>query len=202
MSRGTPSVDSILEMQRDGIGAIADITSRFADADWQSPSPCEGWTAVDLAGHVLAVTGNWHDALDDAEAGASTPRFGWDSMSTRNEETLAALPPDTGSNRVSTFVQRAEEWLDRFERLDPGLALPVAVQDIAAVPITVGLFGWVAAGEWYVHAWDFAQVTGEEYRAPHAESLYDAMQVMYGLTPREGDAWNHALRTSGRRPTV
>ena len=57
------------------IEAIVNITVQFTAADWQRPTPCEEWTALDLAGHVLAVTDMWNDHLDDALAGVTTPRF-------------------------------------------------------------------------------------------------------------------------------
>jgi uncharacterized protein (TIGR03083 family) len=135
-----PPVESSLAVQRDGVTAIARITGSYDDADWLRPTPCEGWTATDLAGHVLNAIDNWHVLLDDSEARAPGPRFAWAEMDQFFLDRLAALPPSPGPQRVGRFVARAEEYFDRVTALDPELPLVSAFPDVAAVPVTVGLF--------------------------------------------------------------
>jgi hypothetical protein len=62
-----PSAESVLDVHRDGIAAIVEITNGFEDADWLNPSPCDGWAAQDVATHLVTVTMMWHQALDDSE---------------------------------------------------------------------------------------------------------------------------------------
>lgn len=193
-----PPMEQSLTVQREGLRAIQDITGRFDDADWQRPTPCEKWNASELAGHVLTVTGNWHGALDDAERGTTTNRFAWDELPARNDESLAALPPSSGPERISQFVERAEAWCVRAADLDQDLPLPIALQDISAVPLTVGLFAWIGGWEWHVHAWDFAQVIGEPHRPMDVQTLYDAALVIYGRDAEPGDPWER--RVTNRRP--
>ena len=192
-------MDKCLAVQREALRAIPAITGRFDDSDWTRPTPCEKWNAAELAGHVLTVTGNWHAALDDAENATTTNLFGWDELPARNDESLAALPASAGPERISQFVDRAEAWCARAAGLDPDLPLPIALQDISAVPLTVGLFAWIGGWEWHVHAWDFAQVIGETHRPTDVQSLYDASLVIYGRDPEPGDPWER--RVNDRRPT-
>jgi uncharacterized protein (TIGR03083 family) len=188
-----PPVESILEIQRDGVRAIQEITRRFDDVDWQSPTPCEGWTALDLAGHVLTAIENWHVLLDDSEAGALSARFSWDEMDAHFVGLLASLPDGSGPDRIGAFVQRADKYFERVSQLDPELTLVSALSDIAAVPVTVGLFAWLGGNEWHVHAWDFAQVIGEDYRTPHAPKIYEGSMAIRGLTPGPEDPWETTL---------
>jgi hypothetical protein len=195
-----PSVESVLEIQRDGVGAIQEITGRYTEADWHRPTPCEGWSALDLAGHVLTAIDNWHVLLDDSEAGATAPRFGWDEMDAHFEALLAALPAGSGPDRIRTFTQRADEYFERVSRLDPRLPLVAALSDVAAVPLTVGLFAWVGGNEWHIHAWDFSQVIGEEYRTAHAQTIYQGTMAIRGLTPGDEDPWETMLDRWRPRP--
>ncbi len=188
-----PSVDQAIEVQRDGVGAIHRITNRFVDSDWDKPTPCDAWNATDLAGHVLTVIDTWHVLLDDAEAGRPAPRFGWNEMDAHFEAALATLPPGSGTDRIHAFVQRAEDYLGRLTNLDSELPLVSALSDIATVPLTVGLFAWVGGNEWHIHAWDFAQVTGEDYRTEHAALINEGSLAIRGRTPADGDPWQAIL---------
>jgi hypothetical protein len=144
----------------------------------------------------------WHDALDAAESGEWTFPGGWEWIkSGRNEERLAELPPDSGPNRINTFVQLADEWLQRTSTFDPDRRMPGPLETVSTVPVTVGLFTWFVAAEWHLHALDFGQVIGEEYRTPHAQSLYEATLTVFGRSPRGGDRWDQMLKMMGRQST-
>jgi uncharacterized protein (TIGR03083 family) len=188
-----PSVDKAIEVQRDGVRAIQRITNRFVDSDWDKPTPCDAWNATDLAGHVFTVIDTWRLLLDDSESGRSSPRFGWSEMDAHFETALRALSPGSGMDRVHTFAERAEDYFDRLARLDPELPLVAALSDIATVPLTIGLFAWVGGNEWHIHAWDFAQVTGEDYRTEHAALINEGSLAIRGRTPADGDPWQAIL---------
>jgi hypothetical protein len=193
----TPSIGRILDVHRAGIDAIADITGRFEDHDWQLPTPCDEWTACDLAGHVITVTTMWHEALDDASAGIATPRWRWTDMARHNTEYLAALPDESGPERIGHFVDLASKWCDRVAETDPDLPIPVAVQDVCPLPLTVATFAWLAGGEFHVHAWDFAQTIGADYGSPlHARSILDARSALWGVVSTHGDPWELVIRHS------
>lgn len=183
-------VESSLEIQREGVAAIERITSGFDTADWRRPTPCEGWTTTDLAGHVLTAINNWHVLLDDSEAGAPTARFAWADMDVFFLQRLAELPISSGPERIAQFVVRADEYFDRVAVLDSHLPLVSALSDVAARPVTVGLFAWVGGIEWHVHAWDFARSVGDEYRAADAASIHAAAAVLYGRSIGDEDPWD------------
>jgi uncharacterized protein (TIGR03083 family) len=197
-----PSVERALEIQRDGVRAIQRITGEFDEADWLKPTPCEGWTAVDLAGHVLTAIDNWHVLLDDAEAGVSVPRFGWDEMDAHFEAVLASLPVGSGPDRIGAFAERAEDYFERVAGLDPDLPSVPAMSAVAVVPITVGLFAWVGGTEWQIHAWDFAQVIGQDYRTEHARMIYNGTMAIRGRTPGDEDPWEAMLSRWRQHPGV
>lgn len=193
-----PPVDSLLDIQREGVAAILATTERFSDADWSKPSPCEGWTALDLAGHVLTVANNWHILLDDSEARAPAARFKLSEMNDHFKKVLAALPEEPGPARIEQFEARINACFDRVADLDPELPLVSALTDISPVPVTIGLFAWLGGVEWHVHAWDFAQVLGESYQTPHAKTIHAGASIVRGFAPTEGNSWEEIL--SNYRP--
>lgn len=194
MDRVAP-VDSSLQVQRDGVNAIARITGEYDESDWQRPTPCEGWTATDLAGHLVTAIDNWHVLLDDSEARASGPRFAWAEMDQFFKDRLAALPPGTGPERIGQFVDRAEQYFDRVHALDPELPLVSAFPDVTPVPMTIGLFAWLGGIEWHVHAWDFARTTSQPYRTDHAATLHEAAAAVFGGTVGDEDPWEAILNS-------
>ena len=105
---------------------------------------------------------NWHILLDDSVAGASSGRFGYAEMDAHFERRLASLPPGSGPDRIGAFTQRINEYFERVLGLDPDLAFVSGLTDVATVPMTTGLFAWIGGLEWHIHAWDFAQVIGED----------------------------------------
>ena len=75
---------------------------------------CGGWTAADLARHVLAVAGWYHEWLDRAEHGDADPPFGAADLAVRNAEALAPLSGLEGPTALAQFVERARTYRDRL----------------------------------------------------------------------------------------
>jgi hypothetical protein len=139
----------------------------------------------------------WHEALDDAAAGITTSRWRWADMPRHNAEYLAALTDASGPDRIEDFVDLASRWCDRVVDTDPELPIPVAVQDVCPVPLTVAKFVWLAGGEFHVHAWDFAQTIGTDYRSPkHARSILNARSNLWALAVADGDPWDLVIEHS------
>lgn len=195
---GEPTAHQLIVSMREGIEGICLVAARFRSDDWARPSACEGWSAADLAGHVLTVADWWHDWLDRAQAGNGTPPFTWDEIDARTATALAALPPSTGPERIEAFAARARAYLERIPAAwDRPFGWPG--QSVAAVsPVTVGVHARVAPAEWHLHAWDLAGALDQTYRPREPAIVYEGMTTVFGVSRRDGDAWENALRLSGR----
>jgi uncharacterized protein (TIGR03083 family) len=193
---GPKVAGEVLQLQRDGIVSIAQIAARFADDDWTHPSGCLGWTAQDLAGHVMCVADLWHNILDRAEAGDAVPVFAWEHFDTWNADVMLALPRASGPDRIARFVTRALEYVERL----PGKALPLGMPSatISAVPMTVGVFARIAPAEWHLHAWDLARALGGTYQPEKPDMILDGLDTWLGLPPTGDDPWPRVLNLSGR----
>ncbi|TDC59621.1 TIGR03086 family protein [Actinomadura sp. GC306] len=108
---------------------------------WLSPSPCEGWCAVDVAGHVIAgllviemrAAGRPlpQDDPDWREVAGEDPVASWRTVRARM---MAELGPEALARRVALAVGlevTMREWLEKY-------------------PL-----------ELLVHTWDLAQATGQ-----------------------------------------
>ncbi|MFC9978002.1 TIGR03086 family metal-binding protein [Spirillospora sp. NPDC127200] len=114
-----------------------------ADA-WDAPSPCTGWTALEVAGHVVGgqyavlalATGEPEPDVtsDPARFCAGDPQAAWRSA---RKECAAALTP-------------------------AALRRPVPFGELGELPLGDCLGGYIL--EPLVHAWDLARATGQPAR--------------------------------------
>jgi hypothetical protein len=115
-------------------------------------------------------------------------------MPADNAKMMVALPDGSSHDRIEAFVSGANEWLDGVALANSDAPMPVAAQDVAAVPITVALFAWMAGVEWHIHAWDLARSAGRDYRTPHARTIWEAMMAVRGVDdPGTDDPWQALL---------
>jgi len=201
MTSARDAAEPGLPAQRDGIDAFAQIAGRFEDPDWHRPSACEGWSALELAGHVVTVADLWHHMVDRMESGETSPPFGWEDFPERNATALAALPATSGPERVTAFVHRAHEWVDRVAALDPDQPLGVPPQEFVTSQITLGSFIGASAIEWHVHAWDLGCAIGERYQPTDPDALLDGQRSWWPHLEARGDSWRTVLRVNGRSVT-
>lgn len=189
-----PTADQIQLIHRDGIAAIVDLANSMDQQAWTNPTPCDGWNAKDLAGHLVAVTSVWHQTLDDAEQGRTEPRWTFPELEDHLERQLRNLPDTSGPNRIQDFAEAAHSWLDRVLVIDPSLLVPHPVQYLCAVPLTTARLAWMAGMEWHIHAWDLAQAMESDYRSDHAGSILEALVAVRGIMlPDTVDPWTTLL---------
>ena len=202
--------DAVLAVHRDGIEAVAGFGATAPEELWTT-TVCGVWDAAELAGHVLVVSGWYHEWLDRAEAGESDPPFSSRQLATRNQGALNALDAASGPSRLVDFRRSATAYADRLEGAwDLRYGFPFGT-------VTAGQHAALGAMEWHAHAWDLARGIGEDHRPVDPETL--ASGVMEAWSARHGavrrtlrrsviplargavrDPWPFLLRNTGRHP--
>src|SRR3954454_2284202 len=141
-------VDSSDVVFLDGLDVFGDVAKELTPADWDRPSPCEGWTALDVLGHLGAAIGFGASLLRGEQA--TFPE--------------AARPADlvTGEPTAywSAVADSARDALEGAD-LDVEVDTPMGKRTIAtrlAFP----------AIDLYVHAWDVGKAAGIPVEIPAA----------------------------------
>lgn len=130
---------------------------RLGTSDWERPSPCEGWRALDVLGHVGAAV-----------------EFGTLLLMDRQPAWVPLDPPGAGVDG------KPVAWWDA--RVEPARRA-VAGVDLAKVvdspmgrrPVGEGLS--LPALDLFVHGWDLARSVGEDVELP-AEVIEFAHAVL------------------------
>ncbi|MGH3390964.1 MAG: TIGR03086 family metal-binding protein [Actinomadura sp.] len=108
---------------------------------WDSPSPCEGWTAVDVAGHVTAGL----LVVEARAAGRPLPEADPDWRELAGDDPLATWQ----AVRADMTAALGPEALARRIQLALGLEMTMG-EWLTQYPL-----------ELLVHTWDLAQATGQ-----------------------------------------
>ncbi len=178
--------------------AIAAVSALSPGVEmWDAPTPCAGWTVLDLAGHLAAVTRYWLRLLAAAVDGrpfADLPTAG--ALAAMNAADLRGLPERDGSERIARFVELATEHRHRLAAADWEL---VCGTWSGMGTLTVGQHTGVAIGEWHVHAWDLARALGGDHRPSGPELVQRGQHALFRATA-DGDPWVAVLAGYGRDP--
>ena len=161
------SKSDVEALYRGGVEAIQAIASPFGAEDWAAPA-CGEWDASDTVRHLVGVTDWYHQWLDRALDGDSTPPFPESEFDERNAARLADLQGLDGPSAVTRFADRAEAYLDRASQ---AWDLPYG---FPAGTVTVGLHVGIAATEWHLHAWDLTAGQGDRHRPGSPAELFRA----------------------------
>lgn len=148
----------------DGFEAVLSATPSDR---WLSPSPCEGWCAIDVAGHVIAglvvirlrATGEPLPSADPdwRETAGDDPLATWRAV---RSTMTAALTPDALERRIHLAFGddvTLRWWLERYP------------------------------AELLVHTWDLAQATGQSIILP-TDLVLPALETAKDLAPRGREA--------------
>jgi Mycothiol maleylpyruvate isomerase N-terminal domain len=197
----SPSRDQVLAALDDGVRGVEEAAA--AASDWRAATPCPGWAAVDLAGHLLAVATYYHRLLDAAERGEPlTDRPTGVALGNMNARDLAALGSPTpagavGPARIAEYARSARGYHSRLQSAE--WDRPIATWQGLGT-LTVGEHAGVAAGEWHLHAWDLARSAGRHHRPHDPRTVLAARaQLLHRVPPDlDGDPWNNLIVLSGR----
>ena len=136
-------VDAVLLAGLDRFGGVLE---QVGPDDWDRPSPCEGWSARALTGHVLTV-------LDSA---ATTLRGGDFDWSSAPEAGAAA-----GSDPLALFGQRSAAAVAALEGADLD-----KVMETPMGPMPLGGRLAFPAMDLHLHAWDLGRTIGVSVEIP------------------------------------
>lgn len=138
-----------LDTYENGLRFFTDVVSAVPADGWASASPCEGWTALDVLGHVGEAT----------LVGARILRGG-EMQFTRNDPPSAAVDGEPGEWWASAASSARDALSDVTEAdLDREVDSPAGrrtVRDGLSFP----------AVDLFVHGWDLAAATGQSVRFP------------------------------------
>jgi len=166
------------------------------EADWSRPTPCDGWSVLDLCSHVVGGNTMAVRLLD----GASTA------------EAVTDLTTPLAGNPVDAFAATATAQLAAFEQ--PG-ALERIVHHPAMDMPGAQLLGF-RIGDLTLHSWDLARAIAqsEELDTELVRFVWDGLQPMApfigqigvfgtgpsGEVPDDAPLQRRLLDLTGRRP--
>src|SRR5258707_13079041 len=95
--------DSVVRLYEEGVDAFQAAAEGLSPDGW-TRTACGSWSVLQLARHVLAVAGWYHEWLDRAERGEAAPGFGVEDLVARNAEALGEPEHPDGPTPVDQFV--------------------------------------------------------------------------------------------------
>ena len=196
-------VDALAE-QQDELGALLDAA---ADADWDEPTPCEGWTVADVVLHLAqtnemataSASGTFAEHLATlAPPAGATIDEAVDAMVARERGTTPAALRDRWRESASAMVAA-------LAACDPSARVPWVAGDISARTLTT-----TRLAETWIHTGDVAAGLGRTL--PPSPRIRDIARlawrtlpyafaragrtlsgpVAFELTGPDGDAWRFA----------
>ncbi len=145
-------------------GTFGDVAAAVPVERWDDPAPCDGWTARDVIGHLVAwvpsVIGRCGQPIEISTSVAVDPVRAWNELADR----LSALLNDPA---IAATV---------FDVGPPGmLSVETAIDRLVT-------------GDILVHTWDLARSTGQHVRLDPVMSLQmvEGMQVIDELLRNSG----------------
>jgi len=147
----------------EGLGYVSDSVAQLGDSHWQRPSPCEGWTALDILGHVGTAVGFgtrllsgehpvWSPREPPGAAVVGDPRSWWDGL----------VPSARQAVADADLTMMVESPAGRRSVAD-GLSFP--------------------ALDLFIHAWDLVRCVGGDVSIP-SEAI-EFGRAVFGPIPVE-----------------
>lgn len=187
-------INVVSQAFRDGTVAVADVTEAFPDYAWDRPSPCAGWSALDVLRHTehtaRRALQDVRDSVSNGPVSARTPA----ELASLNENDLNSMRPTTPTQHLRKFLELS--GLVESEALSrPSAAGYQHGSQIWNLTSMVG----VLAVEWHLHAWDLAQCINLHYAPLNVDVLVSIFRSSTPYLPLPDTAdWESLLICSGR----
>ena len=153
-----------------GLHFFGTIVAAVPDDAWGGPSPCDGWTALDVFGHVADVT----------DVGAKILRGEPFGVTAHDPPSSAAEADRVAQwNRLAAAAHTALSGVTDFDRKVESPMGTRTIRDGLAFP----------AADLYLHGWDLGTATGQEVIIPD-----DVIAFLRGMFTRLPD---DAIRRPG-----
>ncbi|MCV7411353.1 hypothetical protein AWC05_19830 [Mycobacterium florentinum] len=180
-----------------------DIVKTVARHDFGRPTPCGGWTLLDLLAHMTVQ----HRGFAAAARGAGADLANWN---------VDAVVDAVRADHARAYADAALDVIDAFA----ADGTPEAVFELPEFGAGATVPGAMAMGfhfvDYVVHGWDVAASRGQPYELPAdvvAAALPLVLAVPDGefrsgqgapfgpaIAPTDGDDFDRILRHLGRRP--
>lgn len=155
-----------IDMYSSGLEFFGNVVEATAGDAWQNASPCDGWSALDVLGHVGSATAmgvhilrgeEMTFAQQDSPSSAveGDPRSWWASLATTARDAIAGISPADLTREVDTPMGR--------RTVGEGLSFP--------------------AVDLFFHAWDLAAATGRSVEFP--DEAVEFIRAMFEHVPAE-----------------
>ncbi|MEO8694373.1 MAG: TIGR03086 family metal-binding protein [Acidimicrobiales bacterium] len=139
-------------------------------ADWQRPTPCDGWTVRDLVIHVVGG-----DRMSAALVRGAT----------REEATAIRKTVDLGDDAVAAFDAEADEIAAAFA--EPG-AFERTIAHPAGMDMSCPQLLGFRIGDYALHGWDLARAIGADEMLDDAlvQELWKSISPMRPMIANSG----------------
>ena len=164
-----------------GLDAFDRVVQQVPDGAWDRPAPCEGWTALDVLGHVVRVL----------DVGAVILRG----------ETPDWTPPEGRPALLVGDGDPKARWTGAATAAREAMAGDVDLERVVDSPMgkrTVGQGLSFPAVDLHVHAWDLARATGVAYEvAPEAAAFAHEVIDPMGEQSRQAGVFGPQVALDG-----
>lgn len=184
-------MSEISERYRRVAGRLTEVAKTVPDGAWDNPSPCEGWVARDVIGHMV----EWMPGLLEAGAGVTL-----------------STGPQVDADPVGAWVVLSDGIQALLD--DPHTAAGEFHHEQAGRHSLEAAIAMFIVGDMVVHTWDLARATGgdetldadEVHRMVAGMEPLDAMLRSSGHygprvdVPTDADEQTRLIAFMGRRP--
>jgi uncharacterized protein (TIGR03083 family) len=137
---------------------MAKMLTEFGDAEWKSPTRCDGWTVQDVVAHLVTVNGFWQMSTTAGLAGTPTRVLENFDPAASPPLIIAPMREKSSQEVLDQFVASNDGYLDVLNALDRDCWATLAEAPPGHLPIR--LLAAHALWDSWVHERDIALPLG------------------------------------------